>query len=337
MKKFLALMLATIVLMIGCGNEQSEKPAKQVTIAMLSIANDEGIARAWYDEQLGKELGAKVIKLDYDSGMLANEAMATGNIDIALVGSTAAALGISKGLPYQVFWIHSIDGDNEALAVKNNSGINSLADLKGKRVGVPPASTAQYSLHYAMKSVGLYDDSVMIIELQPSTIIDAWKENKIDAAFVWQPYLDELLEDGRVLLSSRELNADGITTADVGVVNKEFARRHPDILEKYIELQIKAHELYRAHPKQAVELAAANLITTPEYVWRQMNEIIWLDLEQQLSENYIGTVEWKGQLVQMLIDTAKFLERNGNIEKAASDETFEAAVNPAAAEAVSKK
>ena len=141
MKKFLALMLATIVLMIGCGNEQSEKPAKQVTIAMLSIANDEGIARAWYDEQLGKELGAKVIKLDYDSGMLANEAMATGNIDIALVGSTAAALGISKGLPYQVFWIHSIDGDNEALVVKNSSGIPSIlmafsmiSVMTGKRI-----------------------------------------------------------------------------------------------------------------------------------------------------------------------------------------------------------
>ena len=337
MKKIFALMLATILLLCGCDEEQTTRPAKQVTIAMLPIANDEMIARSWYDEEIGKALGAKVVKLEYDSGMLANEAMATGNIDIALVGSTAAALGISKGLPYQIFWIHSIDGDNEALVVKNSSGITSLADLKGKRVGVPPASTAQYSLYHALESVGLYDDSVMIIEIQPSVIIEAWKENKIDAAFVWQPYLKEILNDGHVLISSRELDKMGITTADVGVVNKEFARRYPDILEKYVELQVKAHKMFVNNPEQASELVARNLKTDYDHALNQMNELVWLDLEDQISERYLGTVEWKGDLVRTLAKTAKFLERNGEIEKAADEETFENAVNPAAAEAVSKK
>ncbi len=340
LKKILLPIISAIILLTvaGCGLSQSNSDkSKQVTIAMLSIMNDEMIARSWYAEELGKALGIKVILLNYDSGMLANDAMATGNIDIALMGSTAAAAGISKGLPYEIFWIHSIDGENECLVAKNAANINSVAELKGKRIGVPPASTAQYSLFNVLKSAKIGEEDVMIIEMQPSTIIEAWQQGKIDAAFVWQPYLEKLLDDGRVLVTGRDLAEKGLGTADVGVVNREFAQKHPEVLEKYISLQVRADQLFQHNPQRAAELAAKNCNETSVAVLNQMKKLVWVDLDNQMSENCLGTSEHKGRLVQTLEQTAKFLEKIGVIDRAASSEVFEQAVNPSFVEAVAKK
>ena len=337
LKIFLPLLLLMTLITSGCGSDQAVKP-KQLTIAILSLPNDESIARAWYDEKLGNELGVKVVTIQYDSSALASNAMSTGNVDIAILGSATAAIGISKGLPYEVFWIHNVEGDNECLIAKNDADINSLEDLRGKRIGVPFGATTHYALLKAIQNVGISSDDVMLFDLQPNEIVDAWRQNQIDAAFVWQPTLEELSGDGHILIRSRELDAQGITTADIGVVNKDFARRNPDIVQKYVDLQARAHELYKSDPRQAASLASPYLKTSRNTALKQMNELIWVAPDEQISDRYLGTVEHKGQFVQTLFNTARFLEHYDVLDRAATLETFENAVNPQFAEnAASKK
>lgn len=331
-----------IILLSGCGSDnpsvRNSDRGTVVTIAMLTIPNDEAIARTWYAEELEEKLGVKVVLLNYDSGMLANNAIATGNVDIALVGTAAAAEGLAKGMPYEVFWIHSLDGENESLAVKNNSGINSIADLKGKRIGVPPASTAQYSLLNAIHAAGLNDNDVILIFTQPSEIVRNWNAGKLDAAFVWQPYLGRLLDDdGHVLISCRQLDKQGITTADIGVVNRDFARAHPEIVRKYVELQARAQKFYSLQPHKAAAVAAIELGLSEENALKQMEEIVWITAENQLSDRYLGSTKRKGRMVQTLMDTAQFLQHNGAIDNAGNFDVFNKAVNPAFVEAVVNK
>ena len=336
-KKFLPLMLSMIFLIAGCGSESDSAKQRQVVIAMQSVPNDEMIARSWYDKEIGEALGVKLVKLNYDSSLLIGNAMATGNIDIAIVGSAEAAHIISQDQSCEIFWIHNIEGENEALVVKKNSGINSLAELKGKRIAVTFGATVHYSLLQAMKLVGLSTDDAMLFDLQPPEIIDAWHKGEIDAAFLWQPALGDLIRDGRVLFNSRQLDAMGITTADVGIVRKEFARHNPDILKRYIELLANADEMYINQPEHAASIAAKNLQTTVDEARNQMDELVWIGADEQLSERYLGTSKRKGQFVQTLIETAHFLERNDLIDRAASDETFENAVNPSYVEAIFNK
>ena len=330
------MLMMLLIMSTGCGpNSRNVKPP-QINIAVQEIPNDESVASAWYAEEFDRAFGAKAVVLRYDSSMLASSAMSTGNIDIAIVGSATAAIAVSNGLPFEIFWIHNVEGENECLVVKNDSNINSVADLKGKRVAVTFGATTQYSLLLALQQAGISHNDVKIFDMQSPEIIDDWNKGLLDAAFVWQPTLGELLNDGHILLSSRQLNEKNITTADVAVVNKDFARKHPDMVRKYVELQIKAHNLFKDDPKQAANISASTLGISANDTFKQMKEILWIDAKDQITERYLGTGDDKGQIAQTLFETAQFLSKYDVLKHAASLETFKDAVNPSFVEAVAK-
>ena len=65
-------------------------------------------------------------------------AIASGDVQIGYVGSSPFAAATSKGLEVKAFYLASISGTDEALVVRNGSGIEKPADLKGKRLAAAP-------------------------------------------------------------------------------------------------------------------------------------------------------------------------------------------------------
>ena len=118
-----------------------------------------------------------------------------------------------------------VAGDNEALVARNGTSINSIADLKGKRIATPFASTAHYSLLAALSQNKLSPNDVQLVDLQPQAILAAWDRGDIDAAYTWLPTLDDLRKTGKDLITSRQLAKDGKPTLDLAAVADEFADR----------------------------------------------------------------------------------------------------------------
>lgn len=305
---------------------QTESKPEEINIAFQVIPNGEALAKAknWYES----ELGVKVNFKQFDSGRDVNTAILSGGIDIGLAGSTPVTLGIANGIPYEVFWIHDVIGDNEALAAKNSANINSVKDLTGKKVAVPFGSTTHYSLLRVLDLEGVNAADVTILDMQPPDIFAAWQRGDIDAAYVWQPTLDKLLADGKIIITSKDLAAKGIVTADLAVVRTEFAGKYPDLVKKYIQLQIKAYEFYQSNTDEAAEAVAKEFNIEKADSLKQMNELVWLSGEEQISEKYLGTSAKKGDLVKALKDTADFLAEQKTIESSPDTEVFEKGVNP---------
>ncbi len=295
-----------------------------IVIGYQAIPNDEivAISKGWYDE-----LGVTVELKQFDSGRDVNTAFASGSIDIGLVGTAPASVGISTGIPYQVFWIHDVIGSAESLVVKNSAGIASLADLAGKTVATPFASTAHYSLLSALELAGVDPASVTIIDLQPQDILAAWQRGDIDGAYVWNPVLGELLADGTVITDSAQLAEQGVVTADIGVVSTEFAETYPELVTAYIKLLDKAVALYRSTPDEAAQAIADKLGITAEEALDQAGQLIWLTAAEQTGAAYLGTASAKGKLAETLKSTADFLVEQGSIDKAGSLEDFQNAIN----------
>src|SRR6185503_12451802 len=129
-------------------------------------------------------------------------------------------------IPYNVAFVLDFSGDNEALVIRDGAGVNSIADLRGKRIATPFASTAHYSLLAALAQNGLSPSDVQLIDLQPQAILAAWERGDIDAAYPWLPILDDLRKTGKDLITSRQLAKDGKPTLDLAAVRTEFSDAH---------------------------------------------------------------------------------------------------------------
>ena len=285
-----------------------------VNIGTMNLINGDIIAQ--YEKLYEEELGVKVNIYTFDSGRDVNTALAAGSIDITELGSSPVALGISSDQDYEVFWIGDIIGSAESLVAKNDSGIETLADLKGKTVAAPFASTAHYSLLNALKLEGIAETDLTLLDLQPADIYAAWQRGDIDAAYVWFPVQGQLLEDGKVITGSDQLAKDGIITADLNVVRTAFAEENPDIVENHVKIQLKANEKLLNEADAAAGEIAEFLEITEEDAAEQITQFEYLLADEQI--DYL-----ENQFAQTLKNTADFLVEQDSIQEAASLETFE--------------
>lgn len=319
------ILLSAMVLAVlsGCGKQSSssgESLPEKVIIGTQEMPNDEGIAKA--KDYFKEAMGVDVELVVFSSGKDVNNALLAGSVDFGLIGSCPVALGLAGNIEYQVIWCHDILGSVESLAVKNGSGIKAATDLVGKKVATPFASTAHYSLLRALQDAGVNEADVELLDMQPAEIYAAWTRGDIDAAYVWEPTLSTLLDDGAIILTSADMAEAGSPTTNLEVVRTEFAEKYPDLVVKYIQALEKAVQLYKNDNDEAVATIAKALNVTEEDARGQMEGSIWMSCEEQLSDEYFG-----GGLVDSLLDTAEFLKEQGSITSVPDRSVFEAAVN----------
>ncbi|MBD2329237.1 ABC transporter substrate-binding protein [Alkalinema sp. FACHB-956] len=261
----------------------------------------------------------------FDSGRDVNTAIAANGIDFGLVGSVPASVGIAQGLAYQVYFIHDIIGSAEALIGKN--GVQSIADLKGKKVATPFGSTAHFSLESLLLQEKIDQKDVTILDLQPPDIVAAWQRGDIDASYVWEPNLGKLKKDGgQIITTSADVAKKGIITADVGVVRKEFAEKYPDVVKQYISLLDEAVKLYRTDPKTAIAALAKEINITPADTEAGSNGVIWLDSSEQKEAKYLGAASQPGDFAKILKSSADFAVTQKKINSAPDLATYQQAI-----------
>ncbi len=328
------LTLILVVTLAACSNEPAATPEATDGAAMPSefrigyqvvpnaelLTKNQGFAEAKFPD-------VDIQWLPFDSGRDVNTAMVSGGIDVGLAGSVPVSTGIAQELPYMVYFIHDVIGDNEALAVTSASGIQTMADLPGKKIGVPFGSTTHFSLLSALENEGIDPADVQILDMQPQDMLAAWQRGDIDGGFVWHPTLSKMLDaDGTVLITAKELAEQGIITADLGIVSKEFAETYPGFLAGYVEALDEAVQFYRNDPEAAAAAMSEEIGLSPEESLEVMNELVWVSAEEQASEKYLGTPEAPGAMSQVLKDSAEFMVKQEAIPSAPDIETYNAAL-----------
>lgn len=329
MKKLITalLILAMVMVFAGCGGgkkaEEKKKAAapEVVNIGIQTLVTPELLMRekGVYE----KYLGCKVNMVMFNSGADVNRAFASKSIDIGMIGTSPAAIGISTNLGYEVFWFSDVIGAAETLVAKKDSGIKSVKDLVGKRVATPFASTAHFSLQNALSLNGVDPASVKLYDMQPNDIFAAWTRGDIDAAYVWDPVLSKLFAGGGVsITNSAELAKQGVVTADLAVINKEFAAKYPDIAKGYIKAQVEAVNMYNKDKKGSVVKLAKTIDIKPEEAEAQVKGFIYPDGKEQLTDQYFGKDGKSGNIAQILKQSADFLVKQGSIKSAPDLKVF---------------
>ncbi|GAA4602198.1 taurine transport system substrate-binding protein [Actinoplanes octamycinicus] len=317
MKKLIAVL--SVLFLAACGNGAAagggDASKKSIRIAYQAFPSGDLIVKN--QGLLEKALpDYKITWTKFDSGASINTAFVAKSLDIAAIGSSPVARGLSAPLniPYQVAFVLDVAGDNEALVARNGSGVTDIAGLKGKKVATPFASTAHYSLLAALAGAGVKESEVNIVDLEPQDIQAAWTRGDLDAAYTWLPSLDELKKTGKVLISSRQLATAGKPTLDLGVVDTAFAQAHPEAVDAWRKAESQALDLIANDPAAAAKAVGAELNLSADDALNQLKQGVFLKPADISSPEWLGTEGNVGKLADNLVSAAEFLKSQQKID-----------------------
>jgi taurine transport system substrate-binding protein len=328
-RALVAALAATTLVLAGCSVNQPGQQADRPTIRVgyqtfpsgdLIVKNNK-----WLEEAL-PDYNIKWVK--FDSGADVNTAFIAKELDFGALGSSPVARGLSAPLniPYKVAFVLDVAGDNEALVVRNGSNINSIPELKGKRIATPFASTAHYSLLTALSQNKLSLSDVQLVDLQPQAILAAWDRGDIDAAYTWLPTLDDLRKSGKDLITSRQLARDGKPTLDLAAVADDFASAHPEVVDIWRQQEARALTTIKDEPDAAAKAIAAEIGLTPEETAGQLKQGVYLTPEEVASPEWLGSEGKPGNIAVNLQSASQFLAEQKQIPSAAPLGTFQKAI-----------
>ena len=188
----------------------------------------------------------------------AYEALNAGSIDMTTGSSTAFVTAIAAGLPLRFFAYQAMPGNGEGIVVRKGSSIQSLNDLRGKKVAVNKGGTGEYLLSRALKSAGLPEDAVQKVYLSPSDTGTAFVGGHVDGWAIWDPFLSlaEQSYDARLLQSGKQIGSENA----VGYfVSDAFYQAHPEVLKWIYEVLQQENAWAKAHPNEAGKIWAAQM------------------------------------------------------------------------------
>ena len=192
--------------------------------AILVIAKQ----RQVFEKRL-KELGVEHVEwVEFQFGPPLLEALGAGAIDIGLVGDTPPIFAQSAGA--DLVYVASAPASASAILVPEGSPIQSVADLKGKKVGIAKGSSSQNLTIQALAKHGLSFKDIEPVYLAPADAVAAFTTNQVDARTIWDPYLAiaETLHGARPIATTDE---EGLGSNSFYLANRGFAESHPDVLQ----------------------------------------------------------------------------------------------------------
>jgi taurine transport system substrate-binding protein len=318
MKRYLGLLTA-VALAFGATVAWAQKT---VTFAHQDMMNP----WRWVQQtgEIEKATGYKINFRKFGGGGDVIRAMASGDVQLGEIGSTGIATAISQGMDVELFWILEDIAAAEALVVRNSSNINSIADLKGKKVGTPFVSTAHFQLLYALNKAGIKASELQILNMRPPEVAAAWGRGDIDATFIWDPVLTTVKKDGKVLMTSGDICKQGACTFDGLVVTRKFAKDNPQFMVALVKAIAKADADFKANPKAwAGNSDKAKAVATVsggkvEDVPDVMKLYGFPSLQEQASPAWLGG-GGNGAAAKALTQQASFLKEQGRLTSVAPD------------------
>jgi sulfonate transport system substrate-binding protein len=180
---------------------------------------------------LEKRLADKNVSIEwaeFNSGPPLLEALGAGAVDFGPTGDVPPLFAQTAGGNLLYVGTYRPPAGFHGILVKKDSPIQSLADLKGKKVAYKRGSSAHAFAFKALATVSLTPDDVESVDLPPPDAAAAFKNGSIDAWSIWDPFyaVAEADPDTRVLTTS-----EGIVDAwGFWLGNGDFVSAHPDIV-----------------------------------------------------------------------------------------------------------
>jgi NitT/TauT family transport system substrate-binding protein len=265
---------------------------------------------------LAKEKGfLKEEGLDVDISMLEgvgekNSALIRGDVDA--VGHTAdsAVVSAASGVDGQVIFVFDRSlGSDGILTTKN---VNSIQDLKGKKVALEPGFTGHFFFLALLTETGMEPNDVQIVPMETGTAGSTFVSGGVDAAVTWQPWLGRASgrPDGKVFITSKD--KPGLII-DVLYMNRSVIESRKDDVIKLIRAMGKATDWYATHKDEGDAIMAKFWKLSPEEQKDTVAGMGFMTLQENAA--FFGTADNPGQLFKTTKMAAELWRKTEVIKK----------------------
>ena len=257
----------------------------------------------WHNFTSGAPLTNEMVADKLDFGAMADFPGSLNGAAFLKAGKKSIFLSVLSG---------STIGSGNGIVVPLGSPVQSLADLKGKQISVPFASTSHGMLLRAIKAQGWDPErDVTILTQAPEVAGSALQAGKIDAHADFVPFADLFPFKGfaRKIYDGAQANAP---TFHGTLVSADYAKKYPEVVVAYLRAAIEANRLFAADPLKTSELVARATGIDAEVVY-----LFGGPLGLQTRD-----LTWKPEYRQALataIDTLRLLKRH---DSALTADTF---------------
>lgn len=209
---------------------------------------------AWYvAEQKGffRKHGADVKLVWFANYSDSISALSSGRLD-ANSQTWSDTLGpIAKGVPVKAVLVNDNSFGNDALMA--GPAIHDIAGLRGKTVALEQYSISHFVLATALARQGMKPSDVKIVNLSAGDAAAAFMMGRVDAAVVWNPWVDRISRSGRgrALFTSRDMPG---LVPDLLVAQDNAIRTHRKDLVGMIRAWMDTEKFLREQPDEAAKI-----------------------------------------------------------------------------------
>ena len=302
MKKIIVVGLILLTLtLVGCNQSQADegKPEKiRLDYAHYSPTSLVLHEFGWAEE-LFEEEGIEVEWAFSQGSNKALEFLNSNSVDFGSTAGAAALISKTNGSPIETVYIYS-KPEWTALVTNKDSDIQSVEDLKGKKVAATIGTDPYIFLLRALNASGLTASDIELVNLQHGDGAVSLSQIQVDAWAGLDPHMAKLELDQQAELFFREpdFNTYGFLN-----VRSDFLEKYPDYVGEVIGLYEKARTWIIENEAEAIELISEKAEISTEVAARQLER-------NDFSEPVPGDIH-----VEHIIEAGKVLQSGDVIDE----------------------
>jgi len=226
------------------------------------------------------------------SGRECYQWLADGQVDIATAAELQVVKGAASRRDLAIVATISTSSYQIKLVARRSAQIIEAPQIRGKRVGTVPGSSAQYFLDNWLVFNDIQPDTVRVVGLAPDKLVPALQARDVDAVVIWEPL---------AAAAAQALGGDAVTFASPRVYTQHFnlasarptiARREADLV-RLLRALARAQRIIQAEPEAARALLAERLHVTPSVAATVMEgQDYRVRLDQSLVTTMQGQARW---------------------------------------------
>jgi sulfonate transport system substrate-binding protein len=196
--------------------------------------------------------GVSVSWTEFSYGPPLLEALRLGSVDFGTVGDTPPIFAQAAHADLLYVAVARAGSSSAAILLPPGSNVQTLVDLKGKRVAFARGSAAHNLTIAALEKAGLGFTDIQPIQLAPADAAAAFARGSVDAWVIWDPYyaIAEVQPGVRVLATSRDITPQN----SFYLSSRRYVQANPQVIEAVIDELGKVAAWSNAHHPEVAQL-----------------------------------------------------------------------------------